>query len=193
MGQMVLYIKTFSMSREDSYELLNEYVKNEALVKHYKMVATAMEGYVKKLKLSDSEIEEWWSAGLLHDLDWEKYPDEHPNYAVTSILPQKGYSNQILDAIKAHATSRTGKVAETSIEKYLFACDELSGFINAVGLIRPNGINDMEASSVSKRLKDKRFAANVSREDIAQGIEMIGIPLSEHITNLIGFFKIEGY
>lgn len=181
------------MSREESLSLLNEYIKNEGLTKHCKMVATAMEGYAKKLGLPDEEVEEWWTAGLVHDIDWEMYPDEHPKYAVKNILPQKGYSNQILEAVKAHATSRTGKVPETPIEKYLFACDELSGFINAIGLIRPNGISDMEASSVTKRLKDKRFAANVSREDITNGVEIIGISLSEHITNLISFFKSEGY
>lgn len=181
------------MTRQDSLDLLNEYIKNEALLKHCKMVATAMEGYAKKLQLSDTDVEEWWTAGLLHDLDWEKYPDEHPNYAVSSILPQKGYSNAILESIKAHAPSRTGKTAETLMEKYLFACDELSGFINAASLIRPNGLADMQASSITKRLKDKRFAANVSREDITQGVEMIGVPLNEHITNLIEFFKAQGY
>lgn len=181
------------MNRTETLSLLNEYVKNESLVNHCKMVATAMEGYAKKLALPSEEVEEWWAAGLVHDIDWEMYPEEHPNYAVNNILPQKGFSAQILEAVKAHATSRTGKVPETSIEKYLFACDELSGFINAIGLIRPNGISDMEASSVTKRLKDKRFAANVSREDITNGVEMIGIPLNEHITNLIGFFKTEGY
>ena len=181
------------MTRQDSLDLLNEYIKNEALIKHCKMVATAMECYAKKLELLDDEVEEWWTAGILHDIDWEKYPDEHPNYAVANIFPQKGYSTAVIEAVKAHATSRTGKVPETQIEKFLFACDELSGFINAVGLIRPNGISDLEVNSVAKRLKDKRFAANVSREDITNGAQMIEIPINEHIANLIGFFRQAGY
>jgi predicted hydrolase (HD superfamily) len=157
------------------------------------MVATAMEGYAKKLGLPDEEIITWWTAGLLHDLDWEKYPDEHPNYAVNNILLQKGYSEMILNAIKAHAPDRTGKNPESEIEKYLFACDELSGFINAASLVRPSGLADMEAKSVVKRLKDKRFAANVNREDIYKGVELIGLPLNDHISNLISFFKEAGY
>lgn len=177
------------MNRENSLKLLDEYIKNEGLANHCKMVATAMEGYAKKLNLSEDEVNSWWMAGLLHDLDWEKYPDEHPNYAVNNILPQQGFSEEILNAIRAHAPDRTGKKPETQIEKYLFACDELSGFINAVSLIRPNGLSDLEAKSVIKRLKDKRFAANVSREDINMGAELIELPLNEHINNLISFFK----
>lgn len=190
---MALFIKIINMNREETQNLVKQYIKNDALYRHCEMVATAMEGYAKKLGLNEYEIEEWWSAGLLHDIDWEMYPDEHPNYAVNNIFPQKGYSQAVIDAIKAHAPDRTGKKAETSIEKYLFACDELSGFINAVSLIRPNGLNDMEASSVTKRLKDKRFAANVSREDIIQGTELIELPMAEHITNLIEFFRTKGY
>lgn len=190
---MVLFIKTINMNREETQNLVKQYIKNDALYRHCEMVATAMEGYAKKLGLNEQEVEEWWSAGMLHDIDWEMYPDEHPNYAVNNILPQKGYSQVVIDAIKAHAPDRTGKKAEAQIEKYLFACDELSGFINAAGLIRPNGLSDMEASSVTKRLKDKRFAANVNREDIALGVELIGIPIAEHITNLIRFFRRKGY
>lgn len=181
------------MTRQETIDLVKEYIKNEALYRHCEMVAVAMEGYARKLDLPTDEIEEWWSAGMVHDIDWEKYPDEHPNYAVTNILPQKNYSNAVIEAVKAHATSRTGKNPESQIEKFLFACDELSGFINAVSLIRPNGLSDMQASSVSKRLKDKRFAANVSREDITNGTQMINVPINEHISNLIEFFKQAGY
>lgn len=177
------------MTREDSVALLNEYVKTEALTNHCEMVAKAMEAYAKKLELPTEEIEEWWTAGLLHDLDWEKFPDEHPNKAVNEILPSKGYSTQILDAIKAHGPQRTGKYPEKPIEKYLFACDELSGFLNAASLIRPNKFADMEVSSVKKKLKDKHFAANVSREDITEGVRLIGVTLEEHIQFLINVFK----
>lgn len=176
-------------TREDSISLVREYIKNEALFNHSEMVAKAMEAYAKSLNLSTEEVEEWWTSGILHDLDWEMFPDEHPNKAVNEILPQKGYSENVINAIKAHAPQRTGKTPEALIEKYLFACDELSGFLNAAALIRPNRFQDMEVSSIKKKLKDKRFAANVSREDITQGAEMIGKPIEEHIKFLIEVFK----
>lgn len=176
-------------SREERIKLLNEYVKNPSLLNHCEMVAKAMEAYAKELGLSDSEIEEWWSAGLLHDLDWEMYPDEHPNKVVNDILPQKGYPDSVINAIKAHATARTGKKPETDIERYLFACDEISGFINAVSLVRPSKYEGMEAKSVIKRLKEPRFAANVSRDDIYQGVELVGKDLKDHITFLISVFS----
>jgi|SRR5690606_34176378 len=175
-------------SREESLNLLNEYVKNPALINHCQMVALAMESYAKSMNLTDSEIEEWWTAGLLHDLDWEMYPDEHPNKACDEILPQKGYSETIINAIKAYAPDRTGKKPETLIEKYLFACDEISGFMHAASLVRPTRFKGMEVKSVTKRLKEKSFAANVSREDIRQGAELIGKPLEEHIAFLIEVF-----
>ncbi len=177
------------MTREESKVLLQEYVKTDALINHCEMVAKAMEAYAKKLGLSPEEIEDWWTAGLLHDLDWEKFPDEHPNKAVNEILPAKGYGQNILDAIRAHGPDRTGKFHETQIERYLFACDELSGFLNAASLIRPNKFTDMEVSSVKKKLKDKHFAANVNREDIAEGVKLINSTLEDHIQFLINVFR----
>lgn len=177
------------MERTDSVELLNEYIKNPSLINHCEMVAKAMEAYAKKLNLSEDEIAEWWTAGLLHDLDWEKYPDEHPNKACNEILPEAGYSEKIINAIKAHAPDRTGKQPETDIEKYLFACDEISGFMFAASLVRPTKFEGMEVKSVTKRMKDKGFAANVSREDIVHGAELIGMPLEDHIGFLINVFS----
>lgn len=153
------------------------------------MVAVAMEAYAKDLGLNKNQIELWWTAGLLHDLDWEKYPDEHPNRAVNQILPEAGYPQDVLDAIKAHAPERTGKSPETEMERYLFACDEIAGFMNAVSLMRPNGFSDMKTKSVTKKLKDKRFAENVSREDIHHGAELIGKEMNEHLNFLINVFK----
>lgn len=153
------------------------------------MVAQAMEAYAKKLGKNEEETETWWSAGLLHDLDWELFPEEHPNKAVNEILPQAGYSEEVISAIKAHAPERTGKKPETEIERYLFACDELSGFMNAVALMRPNKFEDMKVKSVTKKLKDPHFAANVSRDDIRQGCELIGSELSTHIEFLISVFR----
>ena len=177
------------IDKDFSIKLLNEYVEDDSLNKHCQMVAQAMEAYAIKLGKDESEIKEWWAAGLLHDLDWEKYPDEHPHKAVNEILPEHGYSLNILDAIRAHAPERTGKHPENEIERYLFACDELSGFMNAVSLMRPTGFEGMKVSSVTKKLKTLKFAANVPREDISKGAELIGTPINEHIQFLIGIFS----
>ncbi|MEQ9310557.1 MAG: HD domain-containing protein [Balneolaceae bacterium] len=176
------------IDREKSIQLLNRYVEGESLNQHSRMVAEAMEAYAKLLDKDVEEVEEWWSAGLLHDLDWEKYPNEHPKQAVDIILPPLGYSEDIIDAIKAHAPERTGKEPETEIERYLFACDELSGFINAVSLMRPTGFEGMKVKSVTKKLKTQKFAANVPREDIQKGAYLIGKPLNDHIQFLIDVF-----
>ena len=174
--------------REKAQKLLNEYVKNPALKHHMQMVAKAMQAYAQKLG-EDEEL--WYQAGLLHDLDWETYPDEHPNKAVNEIL--KDYPDELKAAILAHAPGRTGKEPETLIERYLFACDELSGFLHAYALMRPNGFEGMKASKVKKKLKDKAFAANVSRDDINKGFELIGEEPAEHIQFLIEVFKKHGY
>ncbi len=176
-------------AREESVKLLHSYIESDSLREHCEMVAAAMEAYATTLEKSNREIEKWWAAGLLHDLDWEKYPDEHPKKAVNDILPPLGYSADVIAAINAHAPERTGKEPESEIERYLFACDEISGFMNAVSLMRPNGFEDMKAKSVRKKLKDKRFAANVPRDDIQKGADLISKELSEHITFLIDVFK----
>jgi len=177
------------ISREKSFDLLNKYVKGVSLIHHCKMVAFAMQVYAKQLNKNSNEIDEWWTAGLLHDLDWEMYPDEHPNKAITSILPPLGYSAEIIEAIKAHAPERTGKKPESEMERYLFACDELSGFMHAVSLMRPTGFVGMKPKSVTKKLKTVNFAANVAREDIRAGAELIGKDLNEHILFLINVFQ----
>ncbi|MEX0608289.1 MAG: HD domain-containing protein [Balneolaceae bacterium] len=175
--------------REKSSELLRKYVEGESLRIHSEMVAMAMEAYARKLEKNKDEIDQWWTAGMLHDLDWEKFPDEHPKKAVDEILPEKGYSVKVLEAIRAHAPERTGKEPETEIERYLFACDEISGFMNAVSLMRPNKFADMKVKSVTKKLKDLNFAANVPRENIRKGAELIGKELFDHIAFLIETFR----
>ncbi|GAB5408914.1 MAG: HDIG domain-containing protein [Balneolaceae bacterium] len=177
------------IDREISIRLLNKYVEGESLNQHSRMVALAMEAYAKSLNKDIEEIEEWWTAGLLHDLDWEKFPDEHPNEAVENILPPLGYSKKILEAIRAHAPERTGKEPESEIERYLFACDELSGFINAVSLMRPTIFDGMKVKSVTKKLKTLNFAANVPRKDIQKGADLINKPLNEHIQFLVSVFS----
>lgn len=171
-------------NRQQAEELLNQYIENERLRHHCIMVAKAMAAYAKKL---DQDEELWYQAGLLHDLDWEKYPDEHPNKAIHEILSE--YPQELLDAIAAHAPDRTGKQPETMIERYLFACDEISGFMHAVSLMRPGGFAGMKVKSITKKLKDASFAAAVPRADIQQGAKLIETELSDHIQFLIGVFS----
>lgn len=170
--------------RAQAEALLDQYVKNEALKHHMRMVAQAMEAYAKELG-EDPEL--WYQAGLLHDLDWEMFPDEHPNKAIAEFLNE--YPESLRQAIAAHAPDRTGKQPETLIEKYLFANDELSGFMHAVSLMRPEGFTGMQPKSIKKKLKDKSFAANVSRDDIDQGVVLIGKSLDDHLTFLISVFQ----
>jgi len=172
-------------TRQQSIKLSEKYIENEKLRHHCNMTADAMEAYAEKL---DEDRELWYQTGLLHDLDWEKYPDEHPNKAVKDLLTE--YPSELIEAIKAHAPGRTGKKPEAKLDKYLFACDELSGLMYAVSLMRPNGFADMKVKSVKKKIKDKSFAANVSRDDIRKGFELIGAEdPSEHISFLIEVFK----
>lgn len=177
------------MNRTEAEELLKTWIETENLRHHCRMVAVAMEAYAQKQSKDAETIEEWFLAGLLHDLDWEKHPDEHPNYALSHILPATGLSDAALNAIRAHAPERTGKHPESEIERYLFACDELSGFMHSVSLMRPDGFAGMSAKSVNKKLKDKKFAANVSREDIALGAELINTDLNKHILFLAHVFE----
>lgn len=177
-------IQSLLPNRDESVALLNKYVNNEKLRHHCYMVASALEKYAQELG-QDTEL--WYQTGLLHDLDWEMYPDEHPNRAIKEFLTS--YPNELLNAIAAHAPDRTGKEPETLLEKYTFACDEISGIMHAISLMRPHGFEDMEVKSVLKKLKDKSFASNVSREDIAKGMEMIDSTPEMHIGFLINVFK----
>ncbi len=171
-------------TRQQSTQLLKQYVENEKLRHHCYMVANAMEAYAKTLG-QDEEL--WYQKGLLHDLDWEKYPKQHPHYAVKNLL--NDYPEELKNAVLAHGPQITGREPETLMERYLFACDELSGLMHATSLMRPNGFTDMKYKSVKKKIKDKSFAANVSREDIQKGFELIGKEPQEHVTFLIDVFK----
>lgn len=171
-------------SRDVAEKLLHTYIKNEALVHHCVMVAQALEKYAQELG-EDTEL--WYQTGLLHDLDWEAFPDEHPNKALQEFLSD--YPEELKEAIAEHAPSRTGKTPSTLLGRYLFATDELSGLMHAASLMRPTGFSDMEISSVKKKLKDKAFAKNVSRADIEEGLRLIGKTPEEHIGFLIAVFK----
>lgn len=170
----------------DSEKLLHTYIKNENLKKHCYAVESVMRFYAKKLNENE---ERWASAGLLHDLDWEMYPDTHPNTA-RPILEETGYDKEIIDAILGHAyPDRTNVPRESTLAKYLFACDEITGFILAYSLMKPGGLNEVEPKGIRKKMKDKAFAKNVNRQDIIKGAEEIGIDLDEHMQNVIDAMK----
>ena len=175
------------MDRSGTLALLHEYTKSESLRKHALAVETAMRAYAKKFS-ADGEV--WGITGLIHDFDYEMYP-QAPDHPVkgSEILRTKGYSDEIRTAILGHA-SYSGVPRESLMAKALFACDELCGFIVACSLVRPNKkIEGLEVSSVKKKLKDKAFARNVNREDIVQGALELGVPLEEHIQFVIDALK----
>ncbi len=166
-------------NREYCLNLLKEYTKNEGLLKH----AYSVEACVKEYAIKFGEDEKFWgNVALLHDFDYEKYPsvEEHP-FKGAEILREKGFSEEFVTAILSHA-DYTNVPRVTKLQKTLFACDELAGFITAVTLVRPSkSVVDVKVKSVKKKMKDKSFAAAVSREDIIKGAEALGIPLEEHI------------
>ncbi|MGQ9732968.1 MAG: HDIG domain-containing metalloprotein [Candidatus Zipacnadales bacterium] len=171
------------ITRNEAHALLCEYTKSPNLRKHAYAVEAAMRFYAEKF---GGDPEEWGLVGLLHDFDYEQYPQasEHPAKGA-EILRERGYPEHIIRAIQSHA-DYTGLERETPLEKALFAVDELTGFIVAVALVRPTkSIMDVEPKSVRKKMKDKAFAAAVSRADIVKGAEQLGVPLDEHIGNVI--------
>jgi len=167
------------MDRQAAWDLLCEYTKNENLRKHALAVEACLRAYARKF---GEEEEKWAVVGLIHDFDYELYPNapDHPLKG-SEILKEKGVSEEIRRAILGHA-DYTGVARDTSLAKALYACDELAGFVTACALVRPDRIATLEAKSVRKRMKDKAFARAVSREDILKGAEELGIPLDDHIT-----------
>jgi putative nucleotidyltransferase with HDIG domain len=170
-------------TREKAWEVLTEFTKGESLLKHALAVEASVRDYARRY----GEDEELWSAvALLHDFDYERYPslDDHPMRGV-EILRERGWPETVVRAILSHA-EHTGVPRESRLEHALFACDEMSGFVTAAALVRPSkSVLDLEASSVRKRMKDKAFARGCKREDLTRGAEEIGLPLDEHITNVI--------
>jgi putative nucleotidyltransferase with HDIG domain len=175
------------LTRDQAWTLLNEYTKGESLLKHALAVEAAVRGYAR---MFDEDELAWAVVALLHDFDYERWPslDDHP-YKGVEILKSLGYPDWVTRAILSHA-DYSGVSRESRLEKALFACDELAGFITAASLIRPSrSILDLEASSVIKRMKDKAFARAVKREDLRAGAELLGLSLDQHITNVIGFMR----
>ena len=176
-----------TIDRETAWGLLTEFTQSESLRKHALSVEACMRAYARKLG-GDEAL--WGVAGLLHDFDYEKYPslDDHP-YKGNEILKERGYPEEIRRAIMSHA-EYTGVTRDSPMEKALFACDELAGFITAVALIKPGkSLAEVDAKSVRKRMKDKAFARKVNRDDIVNGAAALGVDLDEHITFCIEALK----
>jgi putative nucleotidyltransferase with HDIG domain len=177
---MVVEVK---MTRNEALALVREYVKNENLVKHMLSVETAMRFYAEKF---DEDVEKWAITGLLHDFDWEIHPTlaEHPT-AGEPILRQRGVPDDIIRAVLSHA-DHSGVIRQTRMEKTLYACDEVTGLVTAVALVRPSrSLLDLEPSSVKKKWKDKTFAAGANRLEIEKSAAEFGVELWEHVGNVI--------
>lgn len=171
------------MNRDDALAIVHEYVKNENLVRHMLAVEAAMRFYAERF---GEDPEKWSAAALLHDFDWEIHPtlEEHPQ-AGAPILRERGVPEEIVRAVLSHA-DHTGVPRETLLQKALFACDEITGLITAVALVRPSrSLMDLEVKSVKKKWKDKAFAAGANRDEIEQAAREFGIDLWEHAGNVI--------
>jgi len=175
------------MDRAQAWCLLTEFTQSESLRKHALAVEACMRAYARKLG-GDEDL--WAIVGLIHDFDYEKYPsaEEHP-FKGNEILKERGYPDEVRRAILSHA-DYTGVKRESAMEKALFACDELAGFITATALVKPNkSLAEVDARSVRKRMKDKAFARSVSRDDIINGAADLGVDLDEHIAFCIEAMK----
>ena len=171
------------MNRKDALAIVEQYISNEKLIRHMLAVEAAMRFYAEKY---DQDQELWGNTALLHDFDWEIHPtlDEHPQ-AGAPILRENGVPEEIVQAILSHA-DHTGVPRQTLMEKALYACDEISGLITAVALVRPSrSLDDLKVKSVKKKWKDRAFAAGADREEIARAAEEFEVELWEHVSNVI--------
>src|SRR5215471_6186746 len=175
------------MDRAAAFALVNEYTQNPCLVKHMLAVEAAMRAYARKLAQDE---EKWGIVGLLHDFDYERWPDP-PNHPLkgSEILRDRGYPDDVIYAIKSHADYLTDCPRVNLMDKALYACDELTGLITAAALVRPSGISDLTAASVKKKMKSKGFAKGVKREDVERGAADFGVDLTEHIQFCIDAVK----
>jgi putative nucleotidyltransferase with HDIG domain len=174
-------------SRTEAFAILTEHTRGESLIKHALAVEGAMRYYAAQ---GGEDVEKWGVAGLLHDFDYEQYPslDDHP-FRGAEILRSRGIDEELVQTILSHG-DHTGVPRTTPMRRTLFAVDELSGFVTAVALVRPSKkLEDVEPSSVKKKLKDKAFARNVSRDDIKRGAELLGLSEEEHIANVLTALK----
>ena len=181
-------MRAMVISRDAAWQLLTEWTQSESLRKHALAVEAAVRGYARKF---GEDEEAWGVVALLHDFDYERYPTlgDHPVKGCEE-LQRRGYPEWVTRAILSHAVEATGVARESRLEKTLFACDEMAGFVTAAALVRPTkSVLDLEAASVIKKMKDKAFARAVSRDDLRKGAEELGIPLEQHVTNVITFMR----
>lgn len=171
------------MNRDDAFALVCEYTQSESLRRHMLSVEFAMRAYASKF---NEDVEKWGIVGLLHDFDYERWPDppDHPLKGA-EILSERGYPDDVIYAIKSHADYLDDCPRVSMMDKTLYACDELAGFVTACAVVRPERIQGMKAKSVRKKMKQKSFAAAVNREDITRGAEDLGVDLNEHIQFVI--------
>ena len=175
------------MDRAAAWEVVKEHARGETLLKHARAVEAAMRAYARRF---GEDEEKWGIVGLLHDFDWDVVPSpqEHPHYGA-NILRQRGYPEEVVRAVLSHG-NHTGIPRESLMEKALFAVDELTGFVIAVALVRPTkSLDDTDVRAVRKKMKDKAFARNISREDIVRGAQELGVDLDEHIAFVIDALK----
>jgi putative nucleotidyltransferase with HDIG domain len=171
------------MNRDDAFALVCEYTQSDSLRRHMLAVEFAMRAYARKL---GEDEEKWGIVGLLHDFDYERWPNppDHPLKGA-EILSQHGYPDDVIYAIKSHADYLDDCPRISPLDKALYACDELAGFITACAMVRPGRLDGMQAKSVRKKMKQKSFAAAVNRDDIVRGAEDLGVELNEHIQFVI--------
>lgn len=175
-------MSTGTLSREEALELLFEWTPSEALRRHARAVEEVMRAAARRYGRGEEDERAFALAGLLHDADYDRWPEEHPN-RIVAWLRERG-EEEIAHAVSAHYT-RWGVPHESTLDKALLACDELTGFVGACCLVRPDGIASLGPKSVKKKLKDKKFAAKVDREEVRIGAELLGVDLGEHIAFVI--------
>ena len=175
-------VEAVNPTRAQAWETLTRYTKSEALLRHALAVEASTAWYARDL---GEDEERWRVTALLHDFDYEIHPtlDEHPQNGAP-ILRDEGYPEDVIEAVLSHA-NHLSVPRDTPLKKALFACDELSGFVHACGLVRPTGLEGLEPKSVKKKLKQPSFAAGVSRDDVYEGAELLGIELDQHIANVV--------
>jgi predicted hydrolase (HD superfamily) len=174
------------LTRDEAWKLLCEWTPSEALRKHARAVELVMRAAALRYGAGAGDVEEWGIAGMLHDADYESWPDEHPRRTVAWLV-ERGEAG-IAHAISAHYT-KWGVPYETALDKALLACDELTGFVGACCFVRPDGIASLEPKSVLKKLADKSFAAKVERDEVAAGAAMLGVDLAAHVQFVIDALK----
>jgi putative nucleotidyltransferase with HDIG domain len=176
-------------TRDEAWALLCEWTQSDALRKHGRAVEGAVGWYAENhFGLSGDDLEMWRSAGLLHDFDYERHPETHPIEGAAE-LRRRGYPDDVVEAVLGHG-DHTGVARTTDLAKTVYACDEMSGFVVAVALVRPNrSLDEVDVRSVTKKMKDKGFARQVPRDQLAKGAEEIGVPFDDHVANVVEGLK----